>query len=234
MSEMQYMGSKARFAKEILPIVLRNRKEGQFYVEPFCGGENVIDKVDGNRIANDFHPHLICLLRAVSCGWIPPLNVSEDEYKSAKGNQEVNPITAFIGFGCSFGTKWFGGYARNSVGTNYAKMNANNLLKQAPGLKGIDFRCGSYLELDIPPMSIIYCDPPYEGTTKYSTSCINYKEFWQWCRDMASAGHTVFVSEYNAPYDFQCVWEKKTNANFDSSRTSGSERVERLFTWRPA
>lgn len=227
---MQYMGSKARFAKEILPIILNGRTHGQFYVEPFCGGANVIDKVTGNRIANDFHPHLICLLQAVSNGWKPPENVSEEEYRLAKENREINPLTAFIGFGCSFGTKWFGGYARNKIGTNYAKMNAANLLKQAPGLQGIDFQCGSYADLAIPEGSIIYCDPPYEGTTKYSTGGLDYEEFWQWCRDKSAQGHKVYVSEYNAPDDFECVWEKKTNANFDSGRVGGSERIERLFT----
>lgn len=48
---MIYMGSKARFAKELLPIILKDRKEGQWYVEPFCGGCNMIDKVTGNRMA---------------------------------------------------------------------------------------------------------------------------------------------------------------------------------------
>lgn len=226
---MQYMGSKARFAKQILPIILQDRTDGQWYVEPFCGGANVIDKVSGSRIANDYHPHLVCLLEAVSKGWEPPFNVSEEEYKTAKSDRSVDPLTAFIGFGCSFGTKWFGGYARNKQGTNYAKMNAVNLIKQSGGLKGIEFRCGSYLDLEIPPNSIIYCDPPYEGTTKYATSGLDYLKFWQWCRDKSDEGHTVYVSEYNAPEDFDCVWEKKTHANFDSGRSVGSERVERLF-----
>ena len=35
---MKYMGSKARIANEILPIILKDRKDGQFYVEPFVGG----------------------------------------------------------------------------------------------------------------------------------------------------------------------------------------------------
>lgn len=38
------MGSKRRIAKDILPIILENRKENQFYVEPFVGGCNLIDK----------------------------------------------------------------------------------------------------------------------------------------------------------------------------------------------
>ena len=38
---MKYMGSKNRIAKYILPIILKDRLEGQWYVEPFCGGCNI-------------------------------------------------------------------------------------------------------------------------------------------------------------------------------------------------
>lgn len=58
---MKYMGSKSRIAKHILPIILDGRKDGQYYAEPFCGGCNVIDKVPGNRIANDSNPYLIAM-----------------------------------------------------------------------------------------------------------------------------------------------------------------------------
>lgn len=44
------MGSKRRIAKDILPIILENRTPEQFYVEPFVGGANMIDKVQGKRI----------------------------------------------------------------------------------------------------------------------------------------------------------------------------------------
>ncbi len=47
---MKYMGSKARYAKSILPIILASRQPDQWYVEPFVGGANVIDKVSGPRI----------------------------------------------------------------------------------------------------------------------------------------------------------------------------------------
>ena len=49
---MKYVGSKNRLSKDILPLILKNRKPGQWYVEPFVGGANLIDKVDGNRINN--------------------------------------------------------------------------------------------------------------------------------------------------------------------------------------
>ena len=34
---MKYMGSKARFSKEILPIILKERTADQWYIEPFAG-----------------------------------------------------------------------------------------------------------------------------------------------------------------------------------------------------
>lgn len=233
---MQYMGSKARHAKELLPIILKDRKPGQWYVEPFVGGANMIDKVDGPRIGADSNEYLICLLDAVSNGWVPPELVTEEEYNCAKGDRAIDPWTAFIGYGCSFGGKWFGGYARgkNAKGDwrNYASESKRNLLKQSPKLKGIDFRYCSYLDLEIPPSSIIYCDPPYANTTKYATGNFDHDTFWQWCRDKDAEGHQVFVSEYTAPDDWECVWEKRTGANFASGRKNQSERVERLFVMR--
>ncbi len=38
-TKMKYMGSKARFAKDILPIILKDRKPEQWYVEPFARGD---------------------------------------------------------------------------------------------------------------------------------------------------------------------------------------------------
>ena len=32
--------------------------------------------------------------------------------------------------------------------------------------------------------AVIYCDPPYRNTTKYSNG-IDYEEFYQWCKNMA-------------------------------------------------
>ena len=52
------MGSKNRIAKHILPIILKDRKENQYYVEPFVGGANMIDKVDGNRIGGEFNKYI--------------------------------------------------------------------------------------------------------------------------------------------------------------------------------
>ena len=46
------MESKARFHREMLPIILKDRKEEQWYIEPFVGDMNMICEVTGNRITN--------------------------------------------------------------------------------------------------------------------------------------------------------------------------------------
>ena len=62
---MQYMGSKTKISKEILPIILKDRKENQYYVEPFVGGANMIDKVGGLRIGADFNKYVIQALISI-------------------------------------------------------------------------------------------------------------------------------------------------------------------------
>ena len=225
---MQYMGSKNRIAKDLLPIMLAERKPNQWWVEPFVGGANVIDKVKDNRIGNDIHKYLIALHKALQYGWVPPKKVSKEMYYAIKSNPEnyANELVGFVGFLCSFGGKWWGGYAVNKKEDNYAERGSRVLTRQAKLFEGIDFREGSYLEMKIPPNSLIYCDPPYEGTTKYKDN-FDHKIFWEWCRYMIKEGHTVFVSEYNAPDDFVCIKtiEHRTVLNKNNSY----KRIEKLF-----
>ena len=83
---MQYLGSKARIAKKILPIILKGRKPDQYYVEPFVGGCNSIDKVSGPRIGNDSNPYLIILWKSLQNGWIPPTTISKELYTDIRKN----------------------------------------------------------------------------------------------------------------------------------------------------
>ena len=52
---MKYMGSKNRIAKEIIPIMLKDYKEGQVFYDLFAGGFNLIDKIPNSiqKVAND-------------------------------------------------------------------------------------------------------------------------------------------------------------------------------------
>jgi DNA adenine methylase len=225
------MGSKNRIAKYILPIILKDRKEGQYYVEPFCGGCNLIDKVDGNRIGADTNKYLIALLLKLQEGWVPP-SISKEEYLLIKDNKENYPdyLLGYVGFQLTFSSQWFGSYRRDNTGLrDYSKEAIKNIVAQTPNLKSIIFKESSYNELEIPPNSIIYCDPPYKDTAGYLDNVIDYLHFYQWCRDRKAEGHTIFISEYAMPDDFICIWQKEQVSSL--AKDTGSKRaIEKLFT----
>ena len=229
---MKYMGSKNRIAKHLLPIMLENRN-GRTWVEPFVGGANMIDKVEGKRIGSDFNEYVISLFTGIQNGFMPPNEVSEEEYKQARLNRVVTPLVSFIGFGCSYSGKWFGGYARGNTNKgqprNYCLESKKNILKQSENLKGVEFIHSSYQNLQIPSNSLIYCDPPYEGTTKYKDG-FSHAEFWEWCRTKTKEGHQVFISEYNAPIDFKSIYSKEVNSSL--TKDTGSKKAnEQLFVY---
>ena len=130
---MHYFGGKSRLSKDITNIINSNLKEEQTFVDLFCGSCNIIEKIEPNRIriANDKHKYLIEMWKALQNGWIPPNDISEEEYKYIRENKNENmALTSFVGFGCSFAGKWFGGYARSNDKRNYAKMAKNSLNKK--------------------------------------------------------------------------------------------------------
>ena len=243
---MKYYGSKRRLANFILPIILKDRvDDSQYYVEPFCGGCNLIDKVSGNRIANDVNRPLIGLLRAVSEGWTPPEYITKEMYNGVwdlyrSGRDLDNPLMGWVAFCCSFCGRFWGCYAgdKNDTPTKkrYQEDAKKNLARQAPNLKGIGFNSLPYNELIIPSNSIIYCDPPYQGTDRYKTS-LDYGKFWQWCRDKTKEGHKVFISEYQAPDDFECVFsmESVNTIGFAEETRKGKKKthksLEKLFIY---
>lgn len=236
---MIYMGSKNRIAKYILPIILKGRKTEQWYVEPFAGGMNTIDKVDGKRLANDIHAELVSMWQALLYeGWIPPKEVSKCEYIDIRDNRDNYPacLVGWVGFNCSYSGKWFGGYAGKTATKNghirdYQGEAIRNVAKQKSSMNGVKISNENYWAVDIPKNSIIYCDPPYKGTTGYANS-FDSDKFWQWCRDKHKEGHTVFISEYSAPADFKCVWSMEVKSSLSANGTYGGSKssTEKLFT----
>ncbi len=232
---MKYQGSKRRIAKDILPLILKDRQPNQWYVEPFVGGANLIDKVEGNRIGSDINKYVIALLNEMkNNNFIDKLpHVGETEYKKIQNDKNNYPdwVVGYVGFNLSFGAKFFGGYRRDKAGIrNYENEAQQNLKAQQNLIKDVLFFCCNYYELDIPPNSIIYCDPPYQGTTKYKNS-IDYDMFWEWCRNKTKEGHKVFISEYNAPNDFECIWSKEIVSSL--TKDTGSKKgIEKLFIYK--
>lgn len=234
---MKYVGSKNSMAKELLPIITKHLKKGQCYYEPFVGGANLIDKVVGDRIGSDSNKYLIALLNKLQDGWIPEF-ISNEKYQDIKTNKDKYPdhLVGWVGINCSYSGKWFGGYAgitktRNGE-RNYQDEALRNILKQKKNLDGIEFVCGDYRNVVIPQNSIIYCDPPYEGTLKYIED-FDHDAFWDWCREMSRNGHLLYISEYNAPDDFSCIYEKTKKSSLSANGSIGGSKksIEKLFTY---
>lgn len=230
-NNMKYMGSKARIAKDILPIILKDRKEGQWYVEPFVGGCNTIDKVTGNRIGADIHKELIAMWKAIQEGWNFPDTITEEDYYNIRYGDYPDYLKGYVGFNASYSGKWWGGMARyvspSGKKQHFDKEAYRFVTRQVPFVKDIIFHNCSYESLDIPENSIIYCDPPYRGTTSYKNK-LDYDHFYGWCRLLKKQGHKVYISEYQMPKDFKCLWEKKRRSSL--TQDGGSWKTERLFT----
>ena len=230
---MRYFGGKQRIAKDICEIITRYRPDDRtWFFEPFLGGANIVTRLAGNRVAADANRDLVALYVALQKGWVPPATVTKEEYELAKLGGSTPAFRAFCGFGCSFAGKWFGGYA-GSDGRNYASNAANSLAAKTPGLIGVRLYARPYTDF-APTNMVIYCDPPYKGTTQYgAVGVFDSSIFWETMSEWASRGNTVLVSEYDAPNALcEVVWEKEVRT--DIRGTGGRlARVERLFLVRP-
>ena len=237
---MKYMGSKNRIAKHILPIILKDKKENQYYVEPFVGGANIIDKVDGLRIGNDANKYLIAMWKGLQENLERPYFIDKDLYSLARtafnnqDNTKINELlNAWIGWMGSYNGRFFdGGYSGHLVGKrDYITEQIRNTEAQISKIKEVNFIYSSYDKLEIPDNSIIYCDIPYKDTKQYSSSKnFNYDNFWSWVRKKSQEGHQVFVSEYIAPVDFECIWEMKVTNSMNTTKTY--KPIEKLFKYK--
>ena len=223
---MRYFGGKNRISHYLEKVINPIANKRGSYIEPFVGGGSVLSRIKCPvRVASDINVSLINMWIALSEGWIPPKTLSEQEYDELKEKKDPeNPLTAFAGFGTSYAGKWFGGYARSDE-RNYAGNASSSLLKKLVTMKGVIWSSGNYIECPITPRAVIYCDPPYHGTTGYAgIPEFDWEEFWEWCRDKSKKGYVVLISEYKAPNDFKAIIEIPTKTDI-----SGDARTEKLF-----
>lgn len=210
-----------------MPIITKPLNGENYYIEPFAGAFGMISNIKyERRIAIDKDKYIIELIKAVRDGWVPPTNITKEQYKELRTLKETDlALVGFVGYGCSFGGKWFGGFAR-SGNRNHVEESCRNLLKMRHLLQGIDIRIGSYQDMDAFENAVIYCDPPYSGTTKYKTK-FDHEQFWQWVREQSKINY-VYVSEYNAPSDFKIIWTKEHGCSLHNG-DKHKQSLEKLF-----
>ena len=180
-------------------------------------------------IMNDKNEYLIALLNAVKGGYQLPEIVTPEEYRQIRLNKDVDKaLTGFVGFACSFGGKWFAGYAKNSIDTNYALRGKKSLLKDMSTLANAEFICSDYQDVKLPEKCVIYLDPPYNNTTGYNRELFDTDKFWKYAREI-SKQHLVFISEQIAPDDFISIWYKSKRRTLDVNKSNQFYKTEHLF-----
>lgn len=230
---MKYLGGKYMLGKDISKVLLYIIKDKNVsgYIEPFCGALGVLKHIAPhfNQVkASDIHPDLIELWKVVKDGsFKPPNECNEQDYYRIKQLPSPNALKAFVGFGCSFGGKYFSGYAQKYTGSkkeNFLQAATNSINKLRPVVQNVDFKCISYYKLR-PINKLIYCDPPYKSNTfpvKYRNHTKKYdvfdtEQFWDVMRRW-SKNNIVVISEIEAPTDFIVIFEKKKYRSISQSK----------------
>jgi DNA adenine methylase len=225
---MRYMGGKTRIAKQLAEVIDQYRQPGQLVWDAFCGGLSVSVALSKNGpvLSSDACAPLISLYKAVQNGWEPPAEVSKETYLAAKTLPDTDPMKAFCGFGCSFGGKWFAGYAKGFNGPlTYPQLAARNVKSNVS-------KCSSFDCIDFnitvagPCDFIFYLDPPYSGTTGYSgVKKFDHNAFVSTIASW-SRYTSLFVSEYSLPIG-TVVWERASTGTLGIDH--GVPHVEKLF-----
>ena len=227
---MQYMGGKFRQRRAIADALRPYIDRDTTYVEPFLGGAwsaaYIAEKLKpANMILNDINKPLMLLwdrcLRE-GCDWLPSYPTRE-EYEDYKRRQpEDDPLTAFYGFGFSFGGCWYSSYIK--PGTSHNGDQVKSIQRKVDQLKGVpvELHNSDYSDISIPSGAVVYCDPPYEGRTKaHHFDEFDYTKFWQWVREL-SQRCVVVCSAFVAPEDFVTVydWGDTVHRYTDGKNTS--------------
>ena len=238
MIPIKYMGRKSRIAKDISSILNKLIVENKIttYIEPFVGGGNMIEHIQcQSKYGLDNNEYLIEFWKQIQSGWNPltEISMTKELYQDIKENIDKYPkhIVALAGFCATYNAKWFGGYAgivKTKINTyrNYYDEAVRNVLKQAPNIKDVSFVHADYSRVN-PKNALIYCDPPYRGTTGYKDN-FDHDTYWEWVREKSKT-NIVVCSEYTAPSDFKCIWEKQLITTLD--KNSRSKSTEKLFVY---
>lgn len=248
---MKYLGGKQRLGKKIAPVlhdIFHHCNENEYtidsYIEPFCGSLGVLRNMtdlDVPIYGSDYHPDLILMWQNVRDGIFKyPTSISEEQYMKAKKIPSPSAYKAFVGFGMSFGGRFFGAYSQKYLGDkkeDFCKEMTNSLKRAAPLIRDVVFETIDYSTLN-PEYSLIYCDPPYRENKypiKYRRDTKKYDKFdndrfWDIMREW-SMNNIVVISELSAPPDFIEIWryEQTTSASRSKNTSKHKNNMEKLF-----
>lgn len=232
--------------KYLKPILEEHLDENTWFIDAFCGGCNVLSEIDHpKKIGIEYNTYVYGLWVKLKRNGMTdvPKSITRDEYEDIKSSylnkdgRYPDWLIGYVGSALSWGGAWFNGYSAYNPKKKEDHMLEvyNGLQKQLKNFKELDntlFTNDSYDNFLYDSKCVIYCDPPYASTKKYESDFDN-DAFWEWARNMSRKGHYVYVSEYEAPSDFKCVWskEKKDGMGTTKSGRKQNTKAEKLFVY---
>jgi site-specific DNA-adenine methylase len=225
---MGYVGGKHNQAKRITEL-FKPFNDGRTYFEPFLGGASVAEQVHkfwtGPMVLSDINQWNMVVYLAVGKGLINGVFsvVDKAEWSIVKqafrdGERSLDVLIKILAVGQGKGVS---GCTCGKRADNYCAQAERRWRNQQPVFQRAKLRRGDYRKIvKSPHGSLIYLDPPYKSASsnRYQQP-FNYEEFWDqvrvWSRD-----NVVFVSELDAPEDFEVVLSipKTTTLNFPSCK----------------
>ena len=235
---MAYLGGKAKNSDHILSILNSPHFDNLDYLEPFVGYGHILRRVNNKKsyTVSDNNPLLINLLKCVQNKNIKYPTVTKEEFHELKKLYRKDGIikfkTPFAAFTYAFNGIEFSGYVNKNGKRVYPRERKNyyDSLRQNKIFMKSNIYLKDYSTWN-PKTTLIYCDPPYRGTSSYVTSMsFDHDKFWNIIRKW-SKNNYVFVSEYSAPSDFKVISSSKKHSTV-AGKGSGDIRNENLYVYK--
>lgn len=118
--------------------------------------------------------------------------------------------------------------ARRILLGRYMKLKQQKRpFRELQQLERLEINCGSYLDYEYQDGDIVYCDPPYEDTAKYSKNGFDHNQFYDW---VASRPYQVWFSSYQiSDKRFKMVWAKG-KVNLMAGASGQNKNYECIYT----
>ena len=235
---MAYVGGKGKCPKEFIQILQNeiDKNPSATYLEPFCGYLHVTKKLDFGPerkvIISDYKEDLVHLLTGIGLGWGYKKFITSDDHLKSK-NAFPSFERGLIRFSSSYCGNFQSGYVNysfdihNGILRSFSEENTNHYERISPVIQRSDVYHCSFADWK-PKGCIIYCDPPYRGTTDYDTE-FDYRQFDSVVSEWAKT-NIVFISEYTSP-EVEGIKEVFAFEKYVtlSSNSSTDKRIEKLF-----
>lgn len=233
---MRYLGGKWTIRGWVHDNVFPAIEHCHSYLEPFVGSGAILSVMAPyfeSITVGDAHPDLILMWQAIASGWLPPEACTREERDELR-DAPPSAVRGLVGFGTSFGGKWFGSWGKPRPGQDggpYGEARRAVLRLRDTFAKATILHADYRLHSPTAGM-LVYCDPPYEGTTGYKgVPPFDSAVFWKVAASWARAGAVVVVSEQKAPAGWIPIATRERASSLRMVRGEARRmRTEVLFT----